>query len=109
MDITRNEAITEMQFLIDGYKGMTGCEKIKEACEMAKEALVDHPSNIEWNNARYEVNSKIGQTIMLGFSCSECGAFSQVKSRFCRECGGKYDGSVKKDKADANAFTFGGF
>lgn len=107
--MSTEEAITEMEFLIKGYTGMAGCERIKRACEMAKESLKDKPIEIEWNNARYEVNSKVGQTIMLGFSCSECGTFSQVKSRYCRECGGKYDGSIKKDLYDANNFKFGGF
>lgn len=109
MKIKTDEAIKEMQFLADGYKGMNGCEKLHDACNLAILALRDNPDEIEWNNAKYETYSKIGQTIMLGFSCSNCGAFSQVKSRFCRECGGRYDGSVKKDVADANNFNFGGF
>lgn len=109
MKMTKAEAINEIEFLIKGYTDMTGCERIKKACEMAKEALEDQPEEIEWNNAKYEVNSKIGQTIMLGFACSNCGTFSQVKSHHCRECGGIYTGKAHKDKADANAFTFGGF
>ena len=107
--MTREEAIGEMQFLIDGYNGMAGCQRLQRACEMAKEALENQPIEIGWNNAKYEVHSKVGQTIMLGFSCDNCGAFSQVKSRHCRECGGIYRGSIKKDLYDANNFKFGGF
>lgn len=109
MKMTKAEAINEIEFLIKGYTDMTGCERIKKACEMAKEALEEQQAEIEWNNAKYEVHSKIGQTVYLGFGCSNCGTFSQVKSRFCRECGGRYDGNVKKDKADKHTFVFGGF
>ena len=111
----REEAIRELQFLADQYREVEDSfpesTKQRKACEMgimALETVGDLPPEIDWIPAKYETTTKIGHSVMHGFACNNCDSFSQQKSRYCKDCGGIFRGTLRKSNANAD-IRFGGF
>lgn len=63
---------------------------------------------IEWNESTFESHSPNCYVKIIGFSCSNCGKFEQIKGRYCRCCGGKYEGEIIAKNPSLD-FQFGGF
>jgi rRNA maturation endonuclease Nob1 len=64
--------------------------------------------DIEWNESTFESHTKTTSMKIKGYACSNCGKFEQTKSRYCRDCGGRYFGAISKP-ISANDIIFGGF
>lgn len=97
--MTNKDAIKVLE-MVDAY-GIAD-----EAKRVAIEALERVP-DIEWIEMRLEYKSSKGHTIMYGYGCSHCGCFVLAKSQFCKDCGGRYEGKIMKEKS--RDFEFGGF
>ena len=63
---------------------------------------------IDWKPSTFESHTKNTSLKISGYVCSNCGRFEHIKSRYCRDCGGRYAGSVK-NKMSIGDYEFGGF
>ena len=53
-------------------------------------------NNIQWLPAKREKRTKDCHSISNGVKCSRCGCFQELPSRFCKDCGGHFDGELVK-------------
>ena len=51
-------------------------------------------NEIQWLNAKKEIKSKNCHTVRHGVKCNRCGCFQDSPSRFCKDCGGKFNGEL---------------
>lgn len=51
---------------------------------------------IQWIPSKRERKLKNCHAITFGVECSRCKCFQEYESRFCKDCGGKYDGILPK-------------
>jgi len=51
-------------------------------------------NNIQWLTAARERKLKTVHAISYGVECSRCRRFQIVKTRFCGDCGGYFDGEL---------------
>lgn len=63
---------------------------------------------IEWIESTFESHTENTSCKINGYVCSNCGKFEHIKSRYCRDCGGRYAGEIKK-RISVNDIKFGGF
>ena len=63
---------------------------------------------IEWNESTFESHTANTSCTIKGYVCSNCGKFEQIKSRYCRDCGGRYEGEIK-NRISVQDIKFGGF
>lgn len=59
-----------------------------------EEATIDEP--IEWIPSDKEKKTRYCHSISHGFRCSKCGQWEELTSRYCKGCGGHFDGEVEK-------------
>ena len=58
--------------------------------------MSENDNAIQWIESRKERRTKDCHTVSYGVKCSRCGCFQDSPSRFCKDCGGRYDGELTK-------------
>ena len=59
-----------------------------------EEESVEEP--IDWVASTKEKRTKDCHSISHGYKCSKCGQWEELKSRYCKGCGGHFDGKIEK-------------
>ena len=54
----------------------------------------DEEKKITWIPARREKDAKGCHAVTYGVECNRCKGFQFVPSRYCKDCGGRFDGNL---------------
>ena len=94
-DITKIDAMDELQFLADEYEDWIGrgafpsqkLRKLKNACELGIEAIDNMRDAGYWEAVEPDYDREGNTILKRGKICSECQRYSPFAVKYCTYCG----------------------
>lgn len=60
--------------------------------------MSENENEIQWLRSKRESKNGLVHAVSYGVECSRCKKFQSVETRYCADCGGKFNGELPKIK-----------